>query len=61
MELDPAFGPKQRRANRAAKIQIEAGWRAAGRLADQPRARDAAAADHTCGLDAIDDRAGMGE
>ena len=32
MELDLAFGPKQRRADRAAKIEIEAGGRAVGRL-----------------------------
>ena len=30
VELDPAFGPKQRRADRAAKIEIEAGGRAVG-------------------------------
>ena len=30
VELDPAFGPKQRRADRAAKVEIEAGGRTAG-------------------------------
>jgi hypothetical protein len=45
MELDPAFRPKQRRADRAAKVEIKAGGRAVGRLADEPRARGAAAAD----------------
>src|SRR6202044_1654660 len=59
-ELDPAFGPKQRRADRAAEIEIEAGGRTVVRLADQARTRDAAAADHTGGFDAIDDRAGVG-
>ena len=44
MELDLALGPKQRRADRAAKIEIEAGGRAVGRLTDQPGTRDAAAA-----------------
>ena len=45
VELDLAFGPKQRRADRAAKVEIEAGPRAVRRLADQPRTRRAAAAD----------------
>ena len=44
VELDPALGPKERRADRAAKIEIEAGGRAVGRLAEQARTRDAAAA-----------------
>jgi hypothetical protein len=44
MELDPALGPKERRADRAAKVEIEAGGRVVGRLADQARTRDAAAA-----------------
>ena len=44
MELDPAFGPKQRRADRAAKVEIEAGGRAVGGLVDQSGTRDAAAA-----------------
>ena len=35
MELDPAFGPKERRADRAAKVEIEAGGRAVGRPTDQ--------------------------
>ena len=61
VELDLAFGPKQRRADRAAKVEIEAGRRAVRRLADQPRTRHAAAADDAGGLDAIDDRTGVGE
>ena len=61
MELDPAFGPKQRRADRAAKVEIEAGGRAVGGPTDQARTGDAAAANHAGGLDAIDDRAGVGE
>ena len=44
VELDFALRPKHRRADRAAKIEIEAGGRLVGRLADQSRARDAAAA-----------------
>jgi hypothetical protein len=60
MELDPAFGPKQRSANRAAKIEIEAGGRAGGGPIDQSRTGDAAAADHAGRFDAIDDRAGLG-
>ena len=43
VELDFALGPEQRRADRAAKIEIEAGGRLVRRLADQSRARDAAA------------------
>jgi hypothetical protein len=60
MELDPAFGPKQGRADRAAKIEIEAGRRAVGGPIDQSRTGDAAAADDTRGLYAINDRAGLG-
>jgi hypothetical protein len=44
MELDPAFWPQQRRADRAAEVEIEAGDRAVGRLADQAWARNTAAA-----------------
>ena len=44
VELDFALPSKQRRADRAAKIEIEAGGRAVRRLADQSRSRDAAAA-----------------
>jgi hypothetical protein len=61
VELDPAFGPEQRRADRAAKIGIEAGGRVVDGPIDQSRTRDAAAADHTGGFDAIDDCAGVGE
>jgi hypothetical protein len=44
MELDPAFAPKERRADRAAKIEIEAGRRAFGGPINQAGTRDAAAA-----------------
>ena len=45
VEFEPACGPKQRRANRAAKIEIEAdGLAPIERLADEPGTRGAAAA-----------------
>jgi hypothetical protein len=44
VELDFALRSKQRRADRATKIEIEAGGRAIRRLAGQSRARDAATA-----------------
>ena len=60
-ELDPALRAKQRRADRATKVEIEAGGLPpVRRLADEARARDAAAADDAAGLDALDDRAGVG-
>ena len=60
-ELDAAVGSEKRRADRAAKVEIEAGGLApVGRLADQAWARDAAAADDAVGLDAVDDGSGMG-
>ena len=61
LELDLALGAEQRRADRAAKVEVEAGgFPPVRRLADEARARDAAAADDAAGLDALDERAGMG-
>jgi hypothetical protein len=60
VEFHFALGPKHRRADRTAKIEIEAGGRPVRRLADQSRARDGPAADDARRLDALEDRAGMG-
>jgi hypothetical protein len=60
MELDPAALAEQRRADRAAKIEIEAGGRGVDGPIDQSRTGDATAADHTGRFDAIDDRARFG-
>ena len=61
MELDPAVSTEQRRADRAAEVELEAGGRALRRLAEQARTGNAAAANDARGLDAIDDRPGVGE
>jgi hypothetical protein len=62
VELDPAVSADERRADRAADVEIEAGrLPPVGRLADEARTRDTAAADDAGGLDAIDDRASLGE
>ena len=58
MKFDPPFRPKQRRPDRPAEVEEKAGGAAVGRLAEQPRTRDAAAADDVVRLDVIDDRAG---
>ena len=59
-ELDAAVGAEQRRADRPAEVEIEAGRLApVGRLADEPGARDAAATDDVIRLDALDDLAGV--
>jgi hypothetical protein len=61
VELDLAISAEQRRADRAAQIEIKAGGLPpVRRLADETRTRDAAAADGALRLDAIDDRAGLG-
>ena len=59
VEFDLAFGPKQRGADCAAKIEIEAGGRVVGRRIDESWTGRAAAANDARGLDAIDDRAGV--
>ena len=61
MELDPAVGPKERRADRPAEVGVEGrDLVSVGRLADEAGAGDAAAADDAVALDAVDDRAAMG-
>ena len=62
VELDPPFGTEQRRADRTTEVEVEAGRKSpVRRLSNEPRTRDAAAADDAAGLDPIDDRAGVGE
>jgi hypothetical protein len=62
VELEPALTADERRADRAADIEIKAGGLPpVRRLADEPRTRNAAAADDAGRLDAIDDRAGVGK
>lgn len=56
VELDLAISPEQRRADRAAQIEIKAGGLPpVRRLADETRTRDAAATDDAGRFDAIDD------
>ena len=62
VELDPAISPEQRRADRAAEIEIKAGGLPpVRRLADETRTRDAAATDDAGRFDAIDDLPRVGE
>ena len=62
VELDLAISPEQRRADRAAQIEIKAGGLPpVRRLADETRTRDAAATDDAGRFDAIDDLPRVGE
>jgi hypothetical protein len=62
VELDPAVSADERRADRAAEVEIKpGGLPPVRRLADETRPRNAAAADDTFSLHAIDDRTGVGE
>ena len=62
VELDLAISPEQRRADRAAQIEIKAGGLPpVRRLADETRTRDAAAVDDAGRFDAIDDLPRVGE
>src|ERR1700685_741719 len=62
VELDLAISPEQRRADRAAQIEIKAGAPPPVRhRADETRSRDAATTDDAGRFDAIDDLPCVGE